>query len=80
MTAGTRRTKSTLGGRFSITRTGISRSTIPARSARITSSLANTSLSTRHASTIGATFSRRNALSPWVSVPRKPKSVRSSPL
>ena len=51
-TFGTRLNRLIDGGRFSITRTGISLIRMPPRSARMTNSLAKTSFSTRHARTV----------------------------
>src|SRR5262249_20232949 len=79
-TLGTRFQRLIDGGRFSFTLTGISRMRSPARYARMTSSLANTSFSTTHASTCSMRLARRNAFKPCVSVPRKPSSVRKMPV
>src|SRR5690606_2035841 len=79
-TLGTRRARPIVGGRSSSTRTGISRMGTPARSARMTSSEAKMSLSTRQASTMGRSASRSKALSPCVSVPLKPSVTRRRPL
>ena len=68
------------GGRFSAMDTGISTTRTPSRSARMTNSEANRSLSTTQRVAVRVSASRRNALRPWVSVPRKPSRIRSNPL
>ncbi len=79
-TFGTRRRRLIDGWRFSSSWIGISSTRKPPRQARTTNSEAKTSRSTTQARTTGSSRSRRNAFSPWVSVPWKPRSRRRSPL